>query len=283
MKNAMPAQRLVIKVGSSLVTRGGQGVDQQALNHWADQVAALRARAAAAPHADAQGKHASDPEGHAEGAAAGHRRHHAAHESDDGARILPEIVLVSSGAIAEGMKRLGWKKRPREVRQLQAAAAIGQMGIAQAYENAFQRHGIETAQVLLTHEDLADRRRYLNARSMLKTLLALGVVPVINENDSVTTDEIKVGDNDTLGALVANLIEADWLVILTDQDGLFTADPRRDPNAVLLPEVQAGDPALEQMAGGAGSAVGTGGMLTKVLAALRQPAHHRPGLVAPHL
>ena len=133
------------------------------------------------------------------------------------------------------------------------------MGIAQAYENAFQRHGIETAQVLLTHEDLADRRRYLNARSMLKTLLALGVVPVINENDSVTTDEIKVGDNDTLGALVANLIEADWLVILTDQDGLFTADPRRDPNAVLLPEVQAGDPALEQMAGGAGSAVGTGG------------------------
>ena len=269
MKNAMPAQRLVIKVGSSLVTRGGQGVDQQALNHWADQVAALRARAATATHADAQGKHASDPEGNAEGAAAGHRRHHAAHESDDGARILPEIVLVSSGAIAEGMKRLGWKKRPREVRQLQAAAAIGQMGIAQAYENAFQRHGIETAQVLLTHEDLADRRRYLNARSMLKTLLSLGVVPVINENDSVTTDEIKVGDNDTLGALVANLIEADWLVILTDQDGLFTADPRRDPNAVLLPEVQAGDPALEQMAGGAGSAVGTGGMLTKVLAARR--------------
>ena len=269
MKNAMPAQRLVIKVGSSLVTRGGQGVDQQALNHWADQVAALRARAATASHVDAQGKHASDPEGNAEGAAGGHRRHYAAHESDDGARILPETVLVSSGAIAEGMKRLGWKKRPREVRQLQAAAAIGQMGIAQAYENAFQRHGIETAQVLLTHEDLADRRRYLNARSMLKTLLALGVVPVINENDSVTTDEIKVGDNDTLGALVANLIEADWLVILTDQDGLFTADPRRDPNAVLLPEVQAGDPALEQMAGGAGSAVGTGGMLTKVLAARR--------------
>ena len=240
MKNAMPAQRLVIKVGSSLVTRGGQGVDQQALNHWADQVAALRARATAAAHADAQGEHAGGHEPHAEGAAAGHRRHHVAHESDDGARILPEIVLVSSGAIAEGMKRLGWKKRPREVRQLQAAAAIGQMGIAQAYENAFQRHGIETAQVLLTHEDLTDRRRYLNARSMLKTLLALGVVPVINENDSVTTDEIKVGDNDTLGALVANLIEADWLVILTDQDGLFTADPRRDPNAVLLPEVQVG-------------------------------------------
>lgn len=239
------AHRWVIKVGSSLVTRGGQGVDQAAIDHWSGQIAALRARMAA-PAADMQPGEGGEP-----------------------ARILPEIMLVSSGAIAEGVKRLGWSRRPREVAELQAAAAIGQMGIVQAYESSFRRHGILTAQVLLTHEDLADRRRYLNARSMLKRLLALGVVPIINENDSVTTDEIKVGDNDTLAALVGNLTEADWLLILTDQPGLYTADPRKDPAAVLLSEVQAADPALEAMAGGAGSQVGTGGMLTKVQAARR--------------
>lgn len=242
--DAQVPQRWVIKVGSSLVTRGGQGVDRAAIDAWSDQIAAMRARMAAHPVVHGHGD-AEQP------------------------RTLPEIILVSSGAIAEGVRRLGWPRKPREVRELQAAAAIGQMGIAQAYESSFSRHGIVTAQVLLTHEDMADRRRYLNARSMLRTLLALGVVPIVNENDSVITDEIKVGDNDTLGALVGNLTEAELLVILTDQQGLYTADPRKDPQARLLPEVQAGDPALERMAGGAGSSVGTGGMLTKVLAAKR--------------
>ncbi|MCE1243802.1 glutamate 5-kinase [Oryzomicrobium sp.] len=180
-----------------------------------------------------------------------------------------QVVLVSSGAIACGMQRLGWSKRPSTVPELQAAAAVGQMGLAQIYESAFANHGLKTAQVLLTHEDLADRTRYLNARSTLTTLLSLGVVPIINENDTVVTAEIKFGDNDTLGALVANLVEADALVILTDQIGLFTADPRKDPNATLIREASAGDPALEAMAGGAGTAVGTGGMITKVLAAKR--------------
>ncbi len=177
--------------------------------------------------------------------------------------------MVSSGAVAEGMKRLGWARRPREMHELQAAAAVGQMGLAQVYESCFREHGLSTAQVLLTHDDLADRKRYLNARSTLMTLLQLGVVPIINENDTVVTDEIKFGDNDTLGALVANLIEADCLVILTDQQGLFTADPRRNPAATLLSRVAAGDPALEAMAGGAGSLLGKGGMITKVLAAKR--------------
>jgi len=177
--------------------------------------------------------------------------------------------MVSSGAVAEGMKRLGWVRRPREMHELQAAAAVGQMGLAQVYESCFREHGLRTAQVLLTHEDLSDRKRYLNARSALLTLLQLGVVPIINENDTVVTDEIKFGDNDTLGALVANLIEADCLVILTDQQGLFTADPRRDHAARLLSRVAAGDPALETMAGGAGSLLGKGGMITKVLAAKR--------------
>ncbi|HEX6944683.1 MAG TPA: glutamate 5-kinase, partial [Casimicrobiaceae bacterium] len=179
------------------------------------------------------------------------------------------IVLVSSGAIAEGVKRLGWTERPRAIHELQAAAAVGQMGLVQAYERAFALHGLRTAQVLLTHEDLADRRRYLNARSTLRTLIGLSVIPIINENDTVTTDEIRVGDNDTLGALVTNLIEADVLVLLTDQAGLFTADPRRDPEATLVREARAGDPALERMAGGAGSAIARGGMLTKILAAKR--------------
>jgi len=220
------ARRLVVKVGSSLVTNDGRGLDQAAIARWAAQIAALRAA----------GK---------------------------------EVVLVSSGAIAEGMQRLGWAKRPKEIHELQAAAAVGQMGLAQVYESEFARHSIRTAQVLLTHGDLADRERYLNARSTLLTLLSLGVVPIINENDTVVTDEIKFGDNDTLGALVTNLIEGDALIILTDQRGLYTADPRKDPGARFVDEAQAGTPDLEQMAGGAGSSIGRGGMLTKILAAKR--------------
>lgn len=220
------ASRIVVKVGSSLVTNEGRGLDHAAVARWAEEIAALRAG----------GK---------------------------------EIVLVSSGAIAEGMLRLGWSARPKAVHALQAAAAVGQMGLVQAYESAFAKFGLHTAQVLLTHEDLADRRRYLNARTTLRTLLALGVIPIINENDTVTTEEIMVGDNDTLGALVTNLIEADVLVLLTDQVGLFTADPRNDPTATLIREARAGDPSLEAMAGGAGTAIGKGGMLTKVLAAKR--------------
>lgn len=223
---ARDAGKLVLKVGSSLVTNEGQGIDLEAVAQWAEQIAAL----------------------HAEGR---------------------QIVLVSSGAIAEGMARLGWPRRPSAMYELQAAAAVGQMGLVQAYEAAFARHGIRTAQILLTHEDLADRRRYLNARSTLYTLLALGVVPIVNENDTVVTDEIRLGDNDTLGALVTNLIEADVLIILTDQSGLYSADPRKHPDATFIHQGQAGDPALEAMAGGSGSAIGTGGMLTKVLAARR--------------
>ena len=176
---------------------------------------------------------------------------------------------MSSGAIACGMQRLGWTKRPHAVHKLQAAAAVGQMGLAQAYEGIFREHGLGTAQVLLTHDDLADRKRYLNARSTLLTLIEFGVVPVINENDTVITDEIKFGDNDTLGALVANLVEADALIILTDQSGLYTADPRQDPQATLVRHGLAGDPALERMAGGAASQLSRGGMLTKVVAARR--------------
>jgi glutamate 5-kinase len=180
-----------------------------------------------------------------------------------------EVIMVSSGAIAEGMKRLGWTVRPKVIQELQAAAAVGQMGLAQMYETKLRLNGVGSAQVLLTHADLADRERYLNARSTLLTLLKLGVVPVINENDTVVNDEIKFGDNDTLGALVANLVEADALVILTDQKGLFTADPRKDPTAKFVHEAKAGDPALELMAGGAGSSIGRGGMITKILAAKR--------------
>lgn len=220
------ATRLVVKVGSSLVTNQGQGVDHEAVNRWSSQIAQL------------------------------HRQN-------------KQIVLVSSGAIAEGISRLGWTRRPSAMNELQAAAAVGQMGLVQAYEQAFSQHGIRTAQILLTHEDLTDRRRYLNARSTLFTLLQLGVVPIVNENDTVVTDEIAFGDNDTLGALVTNLIEAEVLIILTDQQGLYDADPRTHPNAQLIQHAQAGDPRLEQMAGGAGSAIGTGGMLTKVLAAKR--------------
>lgn len=220
------ARRLVIKVGSALVTNNGAGLDKAAMADWARQIAALRA----------EGR---------------------------------QVLLVSSGAIAAGMQRLGWTKRPHEMHQLQAAAAVGQMGLAQAYDAAFAAHGLTCAQILLTHEDLADRRRYLNARSTLQTLLELGSVPIINENDTVVTDEIKFGDNDTLGALVANLIEAEALIILTDQQGLYTADPRRDPTATLISEGQAEDPAYAGMAGGAGSGISKGGMITKIRAAQR--------------
>ena len=220
------AKRLIVKVGSSLVTNDGKGLDHVAIAKWAEQIAHLRT----------MGK---------------------------------EVVLVSSGAIAEGMQRLGFEKRPTGIHELQACAAVGQMGLAQIYETSFRAHQLGTAQVLLTHADLADRERYLNARSTLFTLLKFGVIPIINENDTVVTDEIKFGDNDTLGALVANLIEGDALIILTDQRGLYTADPRRDPQARFVDEATAGDPALEAMAGGAGSGIGRGGMLTKILAAKR--------------
>ena len=180
-----------------------------------------------------------------------------------------EVLLVSSGAVAEGMTRLGWTQRPHALHELQAAAAVGQMGLVQAYESRFKKYGLQTAQILLTHEDLADRQRYLNARSTLQTLLGLGVIPVVNENDTVTNDEIRMGDNDTLAALVANLVGADLLVLLTDQQGLLDSDPRINAAARLIPEAQAGDVALESMAAGSGGALGRGGMLTKVKAAAR--------------
>jgi len=178
-----------------------------------------------------------------------------------------ELVLVSSGAVAEGMTRLGWKVRPTAIHELQAAAAVGQMGLVQAYESQFQRYGMHTAQVLLGHDDISARDRYLNARSTLQTLVQLGVIPVINENDTVVTDEIRFGDNDTLAALVANLIDADLLVILTDQSGLFERDPRQDPTAPLVSRARASDVELDRMAGGSGGALGRGGMATKLRAA----------------
>jgi len=220
------ARRIVVKVGSSLVTNEGRGLDEAAIGEWCRQLSVLK-------------------------------------------RDARELIMVSSGAIAEGMKRLGWTSRPHEIHELQAAAAVGQMGLAQMYETRLRAHGLGSAQVLLTHADLADRERYLNARSTLLTLIKLGVIPVINENDTVVNDEIKVGDNDTLSALVANLVEADLLVILTDQKGLYSADPRRDPQARFVSESMAGDPALESMAGGTGTSLGKGGMITKILAAKR--------------
>ena len=220
------ARRIVIKVGSGLVTNAGLGLDHAALTGWAEQIARLR------------------KEGR-------------------------QIVLVSSGAIAEGMQRLGWTRRPHALHELQAAAAVGQMGLVQVYESCFRSHGLLASQVLLTHEDLADRKRYLNARSTVRTLLDLGAIPVINENDTVAMDEIRFGDNDTLAAMVTNLIEADALVILTDQRGLYSADPRKDPQARLIADATAGDPYLETIAGSTGSAIARGGMLTKILAAKR--------------
>ena len=223
---AAAAKRLVVKVGSSLVTNNGQGLDHAALAHWAEQLAELKK----------QGR---------------------------------QVVLVSSGAVAEGMQRLGWKRRPHALHALQAAAAVGQMGLVQAYESCFRKHDLHSAQILLTHEDLSDRKRYLNARSTVRSLLDLNVIPIINENDTVSTDEIRFGDNDTLAALVANLIEANVLIILTDQSGLYTTDPRKKADAEFVRQARAGDPALEKMAGGIGSHIGSGGMLTKVLAAKR--------------
>src|SRR3990167_3482963 len=178
-----------------------------------------------------------------------------------------EIVLVSSGSVAEGMSRLGWKSRPKAMHELQAAAAVGQMGLVQTWETSFKTHGVHTAQILVTHDDLSDRKRYLNARTTLSTLIELGVVPVVNENDTVVTDEIRFGDNDTLGALITNLVEADLLVILTDQPGMFEADPRKNPDAKLISQARAADPVLLGMAGATGGALGRGGMATKVRAA----------------
>lgn len=179
-----------------------------------------------------------------------------------------ELVLVSSGAVAAGMNRLGWTRRPRELYALQAAAAVGQMGLIQAYESNFQRHGLHTAQVLLIHDDLINRTRYLNARSTLRKLLGLGVIPVVNENDTVACDELRFGDNDTLAALVANLVEADMLVILTDQDGVYDADPRQNKHARLITDAEAGDARLHEVASGSsGSGLGLGGMASKVRAA----------------
>lgn len=218
------SRRWVVKIGSSLLTNNGQGLDDIAIASWVQQMVALREHGI-------------------------------------------ELVLVSSGAVAAGMSRLGWRKRPDTIHGLQAAAAIGQMGLVQTYETAFQRYSVQTAQILLTHDDLSNRGRYLNARSALKTLLDLGVVPVVNENDTVVTDEVRFGDNDTLGALVANLVEADVLVILTDQSGLFDANPQTDPNAKLIPEARAADHSLDLMASGSASGLGRGGMITKLRSA----------------
>lgn len=224
-RQALPkTKRWVIKVGSSLVTARGLGLDRVAIADWCAQIAALRQ----------QGK---------------------------------QVVLVSSGAVAEGMARLGLKKRPETLHELQATAAVGQMGLVRAYEAEFEKHGLLAAQVLLTHEDVADRGRYLNARGTFNTLLDLGVVPVVNENDTVATDEIRLGDNDTLGALTVNLIEADLLVILTDQEGLFDSDPRGNPEARLVSEADLADPQLVGMAGDSKGALGRGGMRTKLNAA----------------
>jgi len=216
-------RRLVVKIGSALLTRDGQGLNHEGIQDWVTQLAQFRARG-------------------------------------------PEVVLVTSGAVAAGMQRLGRTVRPHALFELQAMAAVGQMNLVQVYEAAFQRHGLHTAQVLLTHDDLADRQRYLNSRSTLRTLLTLGVVPVVNENDTVATEEIRFGDNDTLAALVANLVEADLLLILTDQHGLYDRDPRRDPDAKLVYEGVAGDRQLLSMAGASGT-LGRGGMRTKLLAA----------------
>ena len=218
------AKRIVVKIGSSLLTAGGRGLNQEAIEAWVEQMTWLRRRDV-------------------------------------------EVLLVSSGSVAEGMARLGLKVRPKTLHELQAAASVGQMGLVQIFEKNFQRHGLRAAQVLLTHDDLSDRRRYLNARSTLLTLLKFGVVPVINENDAVATEEIRFGDNDTLAALVANLVEAELLIILTDQSGLFTSDPSVNADARLVSEVSANDVGLDDMAGDSRSGLGRGGMCTKVRAA----------------
>lgn len=218
------SKRVVVKIGSSLLTDSGRGLDQQAIAEWVRQIATLREQGV-------------------------------------------EVLLVSSGSVAEGMCRLGWSDRPQALYELQAAASVGQMGLIQAYETRFQHHGLHTAQVLLTHEDLSDRRRYLNARSTLLTLLGYGVIPVINENDVVATEEIQFGDNDTLASLVANLVEADLVIILTDQAGLYDRDPAVNVDATLIDQIEISDSRLKSMAGMSRSGLGRGGMMTKVAAA----------------
>ncbi len=231
-------RRWVVKIGSALLTRNGQGLERSRLMPWVEQIAARRKAGA-------------------------------------------EVVLVSSGAVAEGMVRMKWQRRPKALHELQAAAAIGQMGLVRAYEACFETHGLHTAQILLTRDDLADRPRYLNARSTLRTLLRLGVIPVVNENDTVATDELRFGDNDTLAALVANLIEADLLILLTDQDGLFDCDPRLNPQACLIERTRVDDPQLDAVAGGSLTGLGTGGMVTKVRAARLAARSGTPTVIAP--
>jgi glutamate 5-kinase len=231
-------KRVVVKIGSALLTKGGQGLDKAAITAWVKQMAGLRRQAI-------------------------------------------DVVLVSSGSVAEGMSRLGLKVRPKTLHELQAAAAVGQMGLVRVFDDNFQQHGLHAAQVLLTHDDLSDRQRYLNARSTLLTLLKFGVVPVINENDTVATEEIRFGDNDTLAALVANLVEAELLIILTDQQGLFTGDPGVYPDAQLIPEISVNDNRLEGMAGDSRSGLGRGGMATKVRAARLAARSGAATVVAP--
>ncbi|BBF64905.1 glutamate 5-kinase [Acidithiobacillus sp. 'AMD consortium'] len=237
-RNLKTAQRWVIKIGSSLLTNNGQGLDLAAIEAWVTQILVLR-------------------------------------------RQGIELVLVSSGAVAAGMERLGWSTRPTSLHKLQAAASVGQAALIQAYEDFLRRGNVHGSQVLLTHEDLQDRQRYLNARATLRILLEMGVIPIINENDAIASAEIRFGDNDTLAAMVANLLEADLLVILTDQAGLYDRDPRHDPHASLLSEVRAGDPELLRMAGGAGTMLGSGGMITKVRAASRAAQSGAATVIAP--
>ena len=218
------AKRIVVKIGSALLTGGGKGLDPSNIARWVDQMASARLNGV-------------------------------------------EIVLVSSGSVAEGMSRLGWKKRPHALHELQAAASVGQMGLVRLYETLFEQHKLKTAQILLTHDDLSNRSRYLNARSTLRTLLELGVIPVINENDTVATEEIQFGDNDTLGALVANLLDAELLIILTDQNGLYEQDPTLTPDAKLVSEASINDDRLSVMVGESRSGLGRGGMVTKLKAA----------------
>lgn len=222
-KDLLKTRCWVVKIGSSLITNNGLGLDKAAIAAWVNQLVTLQKQGI-------------------------------------------QVVLVSSGAVAEGVARLGLKKRPKEIHLQQAAAAVGQMGLIQTYESYFMQHGVHTAQILLTHDDLSNRTRYLNARSTLTTLVKMKVIPVINENDTVATAELCFGDNDTLGALVANLVSADALIILTDQKGLHESDPRQNPNAPVISTAMAGDPSLTAMAGTSNN-VGRGGMITKVSAA----------------
>lgn len=223
-ENFKNAKRIVVKIGSSLLTKGGKGLDKIAIADWVKQMSTLRKQGV-------------------------------------------DVILVSSGSVAEGVWRLGLKTRPTALHELQAAAAVGQMGLVRVFDDTFQQHDLHASQILLTHDDLSNRQRYLNARSTLLTLLNFGVVPVINENDTVATEEIRFGDNDTLAALVANLVEADLLIILTDQQGLFTADPSVNADATLISEINVNDDRLENMAGDSRSGLGRGGMSTKVRAA----------------